>query len=403
MTKLQENESKDEAKADDMDCDAAEHTTEDDILKLWEKQLDPELDNEQFKKNLQALMRGRRKVKRLDEDLQKVAKGNVPNGYKPFKSGTGPMELDEEVGADKTLIIKLEATLTYREAKERIHGEVLAYNAVLDKEIQQKAIARLELATSYKDYIEACERTTMEFSKKDDELNLGAPARMFKANRNIAAELGAKLYRAAVKEVGKTILAEEGNLEKEKKEKEKLLDEVVNMDAKQLLAAATWQANKHAKELDTKFRRNIDYMSIVKTTTQPTAEEAGPCIMKEGKRMFTKKELAKRQENRGEAPRHHKWLSGEGLSPGGAPGHNKKGKGGGKDGKNGKSGKGVSAATNPKGKGKTQGKSKGKGKAKGQPMSATTQTKGKGGKGAGKGKSKKGAGNGQQPEGWRAW
>ena len=90
-----------------------------------------------FKKSTELLTSWEASAAKHNAELEALNAGRVPNGMKPLKLGTGPKCFDQKLESEIVVEIKLDTSLTHREAKAKIHMETLKLNTKVDIAVQE--------------------------------------------------------------------------------------------------------------------------------------------------------------------------------------------------------------------------------------------------------------------------
>lgn len=377
-----------------------------------------------LKKSLDRVAREEKRLETLTRNQERLSKGHIPTGLKPFRCGDGPSEMDEQIGVDFQFSIMITKDMTVKEAKEVIHFEMLKIGTSIDQQLTRNVIAAAKPLSSLRGFGEGCKELAKEYMEDIMKLDIETPPEMFEVDTKEGRNLVIRLYKGIVLAYKKRRDKEKADSEKEQKKKESIIEQILNADPEILLKEAQRLELKKPSELKKKLGAlNLDWAKVQELATNHDQNGLRDLIIesiekkKDGgkvsgeeakKRRFSKKELSMRKKSK------------NGWCPGGGPGKLQKNKGFNKF----KVGKYSGYKPNKFTKGQIKGgaaaptRSKGAGKGKGGGKAAsptpTFQPKGKGkGKGAGqaphrskgeaKGKSKGKGKAGKNETTWRSW
>ena len=318
-----------------------------------------------LKRNMSIVLNCKDRIQKTSMELEKLTKGETPNGNTPFKMVYICEEMDEKVGKNRKFEIQFSADMTHKQRLEKLYQGYLHERKSLEIELIKKRQVEMEKMCHFEKFEqEIVGIVTLKDQKELEELGLTLGPDILKNSEKSAKKMAALSFRDLIRTFKDERLKKHEEEEKSRMEKDKILQKAGTLDARQVIINTIRSVVGQGKGNKIDHLKQFEELIMTKKPGEPTLQE----------------------NERGNKPEQ----GGKGSNSTRTRGQSKgKGKGKGKS-------KGRGSSSRGKGKGDTKGKGKGKQKGKG-----TGAQKGKQAKAKGKGQRQPKNGKGPQPETWK--
>eukprot|EP00435_Cladocopium_sp_Y103_P020409 s306_g5.t1 len=247
-----------------------------------------------FTDKIEKLQRAIKRQEKQQKDLATLLGGHYPPGVRPFTPGSEP-ELDNGFSGSVQQEFRLEVIIpqgtTRKKALEIMHIHMASFHKKIDLEVTKEYVQNLQEATSFEKFMAPAHQPEDAHVKALQSLGLTLPPGLSNTSQ-VSKDQALKLYLALVNRIAEKKVDSDKAAERELKEQTKLREAIRAKDPKDHFESAVKHAltNMAKKQVDPR----VDYAQAAAVQRNP-ADYIDWSKKPEGKRRFTKTQLAARK------------------------------------------------------------------------------------------------------------
>ena len=181
-----------------MDMDHPVFETPEKIPKDLQRQLGEV--QKKLKKNMLIVLNCKDRVKNTTTELEKLNKGEIPNGNAPFKMSYMCEEMDEKVGKNRKFEIQFNAEMTHKQRLERLYLGYLHEKKSMEVELIKKRQEEMEKLCHFEKFEhEMVGIVTSKDQKELEDLGLTLGPDILKNSEKSAKKMAALRFRDLIR------------------------------------------------------------------------------------------------------------------------------------------------------------------------------------------------------------